>query len=253
MESISTGCRGHFRFGLLALIRMVRQSVLNKFDHWAESGRGDAMAEGHWPRTRQIIQRMGLAPDMAVLDVGCGNGYGVRAMLDEIGSGGRGVGVDISPAMVALAQKHSDNYPNARFETISSESMPFETGTFHRVLSVEVIYYAADLHRFLQEIHRVLKPGGSLWVMLDYYEENPYSKNWAELLGFSLHRLSEQAYQDAFLKAGFHSVEMARLLDERPLDETEASFKPGWGFETLEDIKTFRTSIGSLLVSAIKL
>ena len=223
-----------------------RADVVQTFDDWAQSGRADAMADGHWSRTEQIIERMNLQPDMTMLDVGCGNGYAVRAMLDKIGKQGYGVGIDVSSGMVTKAAELSKDYPNASFIEASAEGLPFEGHTFDHILSVEVIYYAQVMDDFLAEMRRVLKPGGRLWVMVDYYREHTFSRVWGDLLGFPVHYLSEENYRQRFNKTDFQNVKTERLFDPRPVDAE--TFKPGWGYETIDDVVTFRTKMGSLLV-----
>ncbi len=228
----------------------IRSDVARHFDRWAGEGRGDAMAEGHWPRTTQIIERMQLEPGMRVLDLGGGNGYAVRAMLDQVGGTGMGVGVDISEGMVTLARNLSKDYSNARFMKTAGDRLPFRDDAFDRILSVEVIYYAPDMAAVIEECYRVLRPGGSLWIMVDYYREHPYSAVWKNLLGFDIQYLSENGYRELFEGAGFQKVVTGRLFDPTPVDENE--FRPGWGYDTVEELRDFRENIGSLLVTGKK-
>ena len=73
-----------------------------EFDQWADAGRAESMADGHGGVTRAALDRWNLNPSHTVLDVGCGNGWAVREMLRR--GAGKGIGVDLSPKMVALAQ-----------------------------------------------------------------------------------------------------------------------------------------------------
>lgn len=220
------------------------------FDRWAEAGRGDAMARGHWPMVSQILDRMGLGSGMHCLDVGCGNGYAVRAMAARVGGDGFVMGVDVSPAMVAEAERADLNPANVRFKVAPAEALPFTDSHFDRVLSVEAIYYLGDPLRALQEWRRVLKPGGSAWIMVDFYEENPYSRIWDDLIELPMHYYSEAQYRDLLTRAGFVKVFSDRVFNPEPVDA--ANFKPGWGYDTVEDVRHFRTRIGSLLVSGEK-
>lgn len=223
------------------------------FDSWAQAGRGESMARGHWPMVAQMLTRMELKPGMQCLDVGCGNGYAVRAMAERVAPGGQVTGVDVSPEMIRHAQEDSDLAGNMRFRVSSADALPFADETFDRVLSVEVIYYLPDPVAALKEWSRVLKPGGSLWIMSDFYVENPYSATWDELIDIPMHYYSESRYRETLEKAGFTAVFSDRLLNPMPLDmDYIARFKPGWGYETLNDVRRFRTEIGSLLVSGKK-
>ena len=230
------------------------QAIENKasqvFGEWAKEGRGDRMAEGHWPRVRQILPRMNLQPGMSCLDVGCGNGYAVRAMAEAVGEPGTVYGVDLSAEMIARARASADNPPNVRFEQARAEALPLDAEKLDRLLSVEMLYYAGDIPAVLKEWARVLKPGGGVWVMMDFYAENPYCTTWPQDLGVPMTLWSEVQYRQAFEQAGFEKIETSRIFDSRPVDVEK--FEPGWGYNTPDDVMDFRTRVGSLLVSAVK-
>jgi SAM-dependent methyltransferase len=80
---------------------------------------------------------------------------------------------------------------------------------------MEALYYAGDLERAIRECFRVLKPGGSVETLVDYYEESTASEPWAKVMGLTLHRLSESGWRKAFERAGFASVTTARVIDTR--------------------------------------
>jgi ubiquinone/menaquinone biosynthesis C-methylase UbiE len=223
------------------------------FDTWASAGRGESMARGHWPMVAQILSRMELGPRMACLDVGCGNGYAVRAMAERVMPAGRAVGVDVSAGMIEVAQAHPHNPPHVDYRLTAPSELPFDAETFDRVLSVEAVYYMPDPLAALKEWYRVLKPGGSIWVMVDFYQENPYSATWDSLIDIPMHYLSEKQYRELLEKAGFTAVFSDRLFNLMPLDlDYITNFKPGWGYESINDVRRFRTEIGSLLVSGKK-
>lgn len=207
------------------------------------------MARGHWPCVAQILDKMDLQPGQACLDVGCGSGYAVRAMAEAVGSSGRADGVDASSGMISRAQV-DPGQSNIRFQVAPAEQLPFIDAMFDRLLSVEALYYMTQPLAALREWYRVLKPGGSVWVMMDYYRENPASAVWGELLGVPTHFLSESEYQGLFRQAGFAEVRTERLMDPTPVDVE--SFRPGWGYETPDDVRRFREEIGSLLVVGVK-
>ena len=211
------------------------------------------MARGHWPMTRQILERMALTPGMNCLDIGCGNGYAVREMACRIAPSGTAYGVDVAPMMIREALEHPDNPVNTSFEVCAAECLPFEPEEMDHILSVEAIYYMADALTALQEWHRVTRNGGHIWLMVDFYYENRYSHCWADLVEIPIHLYTQQEYVRLFQKAGFQSVQATRLFNPEPLtSDYIANFKPGWGYETVDDVINFRTRIGSLLVSGQK-
>lgn len=219
--------------------------VQNIFDAKAREGHGDRMARGHWPFSSQILEKMALKPGDLFLDIGCGNGYAVRWAAEHVGPSGKATGVDLSPEMIALCQQQA-LHPVEQYQVANVEALPFDENTFDRILSVESIYYYPDIPKALAEVYRVLKPGGQYSAMVDFYRENPNSEIWQELMGVPMTYLSETDYQTLFEAAGFSTVRTERLYSQHPVDlET---FQPGWGYQTPEDVLTFRRNIGSLAI-----
>jgi ubiquinone/menaquinone biosynthesis C-methylase UbiE len=97
-----------------------------------------------------------------VLDVGCGGGFDLLAAHHSIGPAGYVYGIDLVPAMVDKAKRHilHMNITNCEIRTSGSEQLPFDSQTFDVVISNGAIYLSPLKKKTLQEIYRVLKPGG---------------------------------------------------------------------------------------------
>lgn len=211
------------------------------------------MARGHWPMTRQILERMDLSAGLRCLDIGCGNGYAVREMARRVVPNGEAYGIDVAPMMIREALANGDNPPNVNFLVSAAECLPFEPAHMDRLLSVEAIYYMADPLTALQEWRRVARSGATVWLMVDFYQENPYCHCWADLMEIPMHLYAEREYIALLQKAGFQGVQTERLFNPTSLNEADqANFKPGWGYETVDDVMDFRTKVGSLLISGRK-
>jgi SAM-dependent methyltransferase len=90
-----------------------------------------------------------------VLDFGCNNGYGtdfLKKYAESI------VGVDVSSAALADAARR---YPGLDVRLFDGVTLPFDSGSFDVVVSLQVIEHVPDTQRYLGEISRVLKPGGT--------------------------------------------------------------------------------------------
>ena len=100
----------------------------------------------------------------AVLDVGTGNGKSLRHLANRLGEG-TVVGVDHSLVMCSRAAKNNkDLVAEGRVEIKCSRSddLPFETGSFDAAMSVHTLYFWDPAEPHLEEIARVLRPGGKL-------------------------------------------------------------------------------------------
>ncbi len=94
-----------------------------------------------------------------VLEIGCGEGRGVEILA---GAGVQYTGIDkIEEAIVHLREKH----PQYEFHTMNIPPLHgFESDTFDVVLSFQVIEHIKDDRLFLNEMKRVLKPGGKAYI-----------------------------------------------------------------------------------------
>jgi SAM-dependent methyltransferase len=103
-----------------------------------------------WQRAERI-----LPPEGLVLDLGCAFGYGT----DMVARRHQVVGVDASPAFIARARRR---YLHLRFEQAPAEALPFADATFDAVLLLDVLEHVQREQPVLQEVARVLRPGGTL-------------------------------------------------------------------------------------------
>ena len=214
-----------------------------EFNDWARAGRGTGMEKGHRPVGEQAIEWMAIPARAQVLDVGCGSGWATRLMA-EMASSGRVVGIDIADQMIKLARETSKAFANVEFQVASAERLPFNNGEFTHAFSMESLYYYADMLAALQEIKRVLKPGGLFVTVVDLYQENAPSGQWIEQLKVPVQFLSIAEYRSLFERAGSVNLSDRRLYDPAPIP---AEYN-GASFKTREDYVTYKQS-GSLMVS----
>ncbi|MFN2498877.1 MAG: class I SAM-dependent methyltransferase [Pyrinomonadaceae bacterium] len=212
-----------------------------EFNDWVRAGRGASMERGHRPVGEQAIRLLEIPDDGRVLDVGCGNGWATRLMAQEA-SHGRVVGIDISDEMVDRSRE-TEVLPNVEFREASAERLPFAENEFTHAFSMESLYYYGDILRALQEIRRVLKPGGRFACVVDLYKENRPSHQWIPDLKVPVHLLSIDEYRSQFEAAGFVNVSDQRVYDSTPVPEDYA----GGSFKTREDFLEYRAT-GSLLI-----
>ncbi|MBY0433079.1 MAG: class I SAM-dependent methyltransferase [Cyclobacteriaceae bacterium] len=99
-----------------------------------------------------VVANAWIAGDL--LEVGCGEGRGIDRMLPSIRSY---TAIDkIESAIAELRIKH----PSGKFLSGELPPLPFGDNSFNSVVSFQVIEHIEDDLLFLQEIHRVLRPGG---------------------------------------------------------------------------------------------
>lgn len=100
-----------------------------------------------------------------VLDVGCG--IGQTLLAPELQSATLRCGVDPDVAAIQYGRAH---FPELTLEVAGAERLPFPDGHFDLVFSRVALPYT-DLGVSLDEIARVLRPGGRIWAMMHTWNE----------------------------------------------------------------------------------
>jgi arsenite methyltransferase len=106
----------------------------------------------------------GLAPGERVVDVGCGAGFDTILAAEQVGPHGRVIGVDMTPEMLAKAR---DTVAELGLDHVEireglAEQLPVDDDWADVVISNGVINLCPDKATVFAEIHRVLRPGGTL-------------------------------------------------------------------------------------------
>lgn len=222
------------------------QKLREEFNKWAESGRGDGMERDHLPIALPVVERMQLVATDNVLDVGCGSGWLVRR-LAKLVPNGRVVGMDISDEMIRLARRASKDFENVLYVAGEVAEIPWQANFFQHLISVESSYYWPDPAAGIQELFRVLRPGGQAWVLINYYRENVHCHQWGQLLAVETHLLGAEDWGKLFREAGFGSIQHERVLDPSLCPETYT----GKWFRDAAQLKSFKAE-GALLLHGEK-
>lgn len=174
-------------------------------------------------RIADVVRRRGLvrsslaaAPGERILDVGCGPGFLSAELGQEIGPAGSVVGVDSSPAMLALAARRCDSLGNVTLHRGDATSLPAADASFDGAVCVQVLEYVADTQAALRELYRALRPGGRVvvwdidWATVSWHSEDPARmarvlKTWDEHL---THPSLPRVLAPALRSAGFQDVKM---------------------------------------------
>lgn len=102
----------------------------------------------------------------AVLDIGCGTGVDTMIAALIAGPSGKSLGVDIAERMLQRAEANLKlmGLENVVFYKASGEELPFKNNKFDAVISNGAINLIPDKYAAVQEVFRVLKPGGRLMI-----------------------------------------------------------------------------------------
>jgi len=116
--------------------------------------------DGGW--RRRAARATGLAAGGSALDVACGSGKLTAELARTAGQGGRVVGLDFSPEMLAIARH---DHPGIEFLEGDALNLPFDDATFDAATIAFGLRNLSEPVRGLREMLRVIKPGGRAVVL----------------------------------------------------------------------------------------
>jgi demethylmenaquinone methyltransferase/2-methoxy-6-polyprenyl-1,4-benzoquinol methylase len=162
-----------------------------------------------------------VAPGDSALDVCCGTGDLTLELAKRVAPGGNVVGCDFSEPMLDLARDKagSRSADGVRFEWADALNLPYDAGRFDAVTVGFGVRNFADRDRGLQEMARVLRPGGRL-VVLEFTrpQRPPFStfySLWFDRIAPILGRISDDPEAYAYLAESVRSFPAPRGLAER--------------------------------------
>lgn len=173
------------------------------------------------PVAADLLAAARLQPGERVLDVACGTGVVTRLAAEHVGPSGAAAGLDIHPAMLAVARLEST--PTVRWYEASAESIPLADGSFDVVLCQMGLQFVTDRLAALREMRRVLAPGGRALISSPGPTPAPF-----EILSQALARdISPEAAGFARRVFSLHDTgEFEGLLRDAGFERVEAWSKP---------------------------
>ncbi|MDH3889650.1 MAG: methyltransferase domain-containing protein [candidate division Zixibacteria bacterium] len=114
-----------------------------------------------------LIHELDLFGDEKVLDIGSGPGELSMEIAKRLADGGFLQGVDLSPQMIELASRIAEQQKrkNVAFAAGDALDLEFEENSFDVVVSSNAFPWVPDRQKFLNEVLRVLRPGGRLGLV----------------------------------------------------------------------------------------
>ena len=177
-----------------------------------------------------LLDAAGIRAGMRVLDVGTGPGTAAAGAATR---GAQATGIDIAPAMIEIA---AQRHPDPEFVQGSATELPFADGSFDAAVGNIVIQHIGEPERAVNELARVLVPGGRLALSTwDVPERSPL---FAALIGAvddakvpppgdvphgpSFFQFGEDdVFRALLLGAGFADVEIGSFALEFPLHSAD--------------------------------
>lgn len=194
--------------------------VEREFDAVAAEYESNRLASWYKAHAEEILAYCPPLEQGNILDVGCGSGYLLRAYLRRH-PGARGIGLDISPAMIDQAERLARNEDiDAQFIRADWES--FDTGSLRDrdiglAVCANAFHYFSNPARAAEKLWDVLNEGGVLLVL-----ERDKSKSMLTFLWGWLHRhcikdnvefYTQSDLLSFFNRAGFEDVDVVKSIN----------------------------------------
>jgi len=161
----------------------------------------------HAPLTNWGLGLVDVQDGWTMLDIGCGGGATLQRLLKR-SKNATVYGIDISEESVAKAKKvNADVLDKQVFVTQgSAEKLPYKDGAFDLVTAVETVYFWPNLANCLQEVRRVLKPGGRFAIMVEVVDND---SKWTDVVE-GMTAYSPEELKNMLDDAGFINTEIHR-------------------------------------------
>lgn len=124
------------------------------------------------PGRKAVIEQMQCRPGDRILEVGVGTGLSLPLYPQNV----RVVGIDICPEMLTRAQERKEHYALEQVEALEvmdAERMRFPDYSFDKVVAMYVASVVPSPARLLNEMRRVCKPDGEMFIVNHFQHSNP--------------------------------------------------------------------------------
>jgi len=204
--------------------------VAQKYDSYYQTGLGELVDCIEKTLIRKYLNQIF---SCEMLELGCGTGHWTRFFCEE---GFQVTAIDESGAM--LEQARMKNIPNVDFLKADAASLPFQDQSFSVISSVTMFEFVENVDRILDEIDRLLKPGGYMVAgWLNALSETGKNKN----------------NDETFRSACFYTPkEIERLLARFGVPRLSYGVYYSSGFELLDGTKNQNTVQPAFIASVVQ-
>jgi len=197
------------RIAVVVLLALWLMRQVGKPRGWLGKRVVRAMNAGHATMTNWGLQQLPVSSSSTILDVGCGGGRTVQT-LAAMAPNGTVTGIDYATGSVAVSREtNAAEIAAGRVRIVrgSVAALPFPDRTFDVITAVETHYYWPNLPDNVQEILRVLKPGGTFAIIAETYRGGPYRFLYGIVMPLiRAAYLTDAQHRDLLAQAGFTEV-----------------------------------------------
>ena len=189
----------------------MKNKAIDVFNQWAQNGKDEGMKKNHFDsyvHIKDIIKKeFQGAENIAVADIGCGNGWATADLLKESFIS-KSCGYDGAEKMIEKAQS-SISGPSFFHSNLNNWS---PNQKFDIIYSMEVIYYLKNPQDFIQKCYKKwLNPNGLFIAGIDHYKENKPSLSWSKDLNVLMQTKSISDWKNALIHNNFSNCRVKQV------------------------------------------
>ena len=161
--------------------------------------------------TVDFLNKISFAPGIKnVLDIGCGTGFAFDVLDYKLsGMNIAGIGIDPAEGMVEIAREKFADKKHYSFEIGCFERIPLKDQSVDKIISTLALHWATSVEEPAKEMHRVLKPEGSIELLMIAYDDG-YNFKKAVVRAMEKHMSFPQIIR---------SAKLAQRVDKEKLEE----------------------------------
>ena len=195
--------------------RAFKTAVREQWDRSADGWNDHTSEIRAWLRipSDAMLDMAGIVPGASVLDVAAGAGDQTLDIAQRIGPQGRVLATDLSPGILALAQKNARQagFHNVQTHVADGEDLQVEPASFDAVVCRLGLMFFPDPLQGLHGMHRALRPAGRICTMVF---SRPESNPCIGILMSTALRYAGLPARDPFQPGGLLSLGKPGLADE---------------------------------------
>lgn len=176
----------------------------------------ERMNKSHYELTGWALNYFDAKNKHTILDIGCGGGMTLNRLSTSFPDG-LFFGIDHSLIAVEESIKLNKNLVDSgkmKIEKASVDSLPFDSNSFDRIITVESFYFWPNPLENLKEVLRVLKKDGKFMLVSEIYGKEGLSEETLNNIRiFNLLNPTKAEFKEMFEKAGFVNIEIHNKAD----------------------------------------
>lgn len=120
-----------------------------------------------WQRPDEVVRLLGVAPGMAVADIGAGTGYFLQWLAPAVGPRGSVLALDIEPKLLDYmrARAQRQGWSQVQVRSIALDASDLATESLDRILIVNTWHHIEHREAYARQLLRALRPGGVVAIV----------------------------------------------------------------------------------------